>query len=249
MIIGRLYTQVQEIWSYRQLTFHAPDNAANMASGPGDAMPDLFGTIVDSQNAKQSFAMTKGSVFALCQYDTPGVMAMYNFLLRCEFEKDMDYKALSTITVAGLDQLGEFAARQDGDKLDAVQKKFDGIMKRYKGELKPGGKDAAWLVYAYAQLGRGLIVISFDTLALIPDDLLKRLLRVPSEGVLIFYGRSPIPALRGQGDNIKTTILFGSALKVMKTKEALTMTGQALRDILQVQPTASAASSFDADLE
>ena len=169
--------------------------------------------------------------------------------MRCKLNDKKSAEALSALIIAGPGQIDCFLAQFDVTQRLDVQKKFDGIMKRYKGDLKPSGQDAAWLVYAYAKLGHGLTIVSFEQLALIPPDLLKRLLRTPIDGVLIFYGRSPIPPLKGQGDNIKTTVLFGNSLNVMKTNDALKMTGPALREVLQLQQKASAAEEFDADLE
>jgi len=228
VVIGRLYQQVWEVWKYQTCI------AEPLEPVKSDAK--FLTTIYDSEDTKASFDIQAGSVLAVCQQRPTDIFSLFQLVETSNIANKATSAELSKVTIADANGLAIFRSKLTKETLSSTNTAFEDIITRLKLDLKPTILDDARLIHSYATCADGITVIDFQHLKDIPPPLLKMILSQPLPGALIFQGRSPLLGLKMQGDNIPTTILAGNQIKILSTKDALSMTGKQLTLILALKP-------------
>ncbi len=249
VIIGRLYDQVRKIWVFRNAPRHENQNNIVQAITPSGAQNlGLFPKLIDSDDEKRVYEIKPGSALAMCSQDPMEPFSLFQLLDRID-AGDSPAAFSTNIIVGGKAFLGGFLSQCEPADISAADERLAAVLKAYRKKPKEAELESARLINSYAALASGIVLIDFKHINLLPNELLKRLLDMPIKGALVFYGRSPLLGLRGLDDIITACILVGSKIKVLSTKEALAMKGEALRAILVQKIAAPLADIDDSELE
>jgi len=241
VIIGRLYSQVWEVWAY-QAVVSDMEESANVS----DALesPEGFISFADSESGDELKAKA-GDILALCQHEEIGKIALFKFMSQSSSLSDVHSPLFENMIVADKDYLDGFLEVYPRDVIKSLHDNFETCLSGIdKDEVFD--RDSAFTVFAHLTLSEGLVLAPISYLKDLSVSVLGALYSMRNNKLLIFYGRSPDRTLRAYQELIETIILVGNQIRVLPTEEALKLTGEDLRAILNV--THSGGASGDNDL-
>ena len=228
IVVGRLYRQVWEVWVYKSTV--ANKQLLQTSVENRDSKPSI--KLEDNQDATK-LTIEAGKMIILCQHEEIGLFALLKIMNKASGLSNTDSSYFKEVVVADHKTIDSYLNKFDDDDVRKLKTTFNKYIEKFLAQ-DTFNSDIALTIFSYFYFEQSIIFIPIEYLKKINADLLRTFWNPARNTTAIFYGRSPDRTLRQYENLITQIVLIGNEIRIIPTSQALKLTGESLRAILNV---------------